>query len=111
MSSWTSLARGFLRRDPGQVERRLLRLAIAVDRHDERKSDGVLTRVVVRADARRREVLGDGERLERGGDPGERHRAEVLLQVPQQRVPDPLAVVDAAGDEGSGDDALQGGAQ
>ncbi|MDH6620803.1 hypothetical protein M2163_007911 [Streptomyces sp. SAI-135] len=40
-----------------------------------------------------------------------RHRSQVLLQVPQQGVPDPLVVQDAAGDESPADRSVESDAQ
>ena len=59
----------------------------------------MLARVVERGHARGREVLGDGERLRAGRHPGQRHRAEVLLDVAQQGVAHPLVVQHPSGDQ------------
>ena len=87
------------RREPGQLERVLLRRAVALDRHDVGQRHRVLPRIVERRHPGGREVLGDRERLRRGRDPRQRERAEVLLHVPQQGRPDPLVVQHPARDQ------------
>ena len=91
--------RGLLRTEPDQVQSVLPGAAVTGHRDDVGQGDRVLTRIVVRRDARRREILGDGEGLRGGRDEGQRHRAEVLLQVAQQGVADPFVVQDPAGDQ------------
>ena len=80
------VAHGLLGREPGEVEGLLRRLAVAVDGHHERQADGVVAGVVVPGDVGVGEVLDDRERRRDGREAGERHGAEVLLEVAHERV-------------------------
>ena len=59
----------------------------------------MLTWVVEPGDRGVREVLDDREGCDRDGQPGERHRPEVLLQVTDEGIADPLLVQDPPGDD------------
>ena len=77
----------------------MLGRAVAGDRDDEGQGDRVLAGVVEGRDAGRGEVLGHGERQRARRDARQRHRAEVLLEVPEQGVAHPLVVEHPPGDE------------
>ena len=68
----------------------------------------MLPGVVERGDPRGGEVLGHRERLRAGRDLRQRHRAEVLLDVPDQGVADPLVVEHPAGHQLAVDRAVGG---
>ena len=71
----------------------------------------MLTGVVEGRDAGRREELCDRERLRRQGDPWQRHRAEVALDVPHQGVAHRLVVEHATADDLLADAAVAVGAE
>ena len=73
------------RREPGQVERLLRRLAVAVDGHDVGQAHGVVPGVVEARAVGVGEVLDDRERRRIGRQAGQRQRPEVLLEVAHQR--------------------------
>ena len=102
---------GLLRAEPDQVQGILARTAVAGHRDDVGEGHRVLARVVERGDPQRREVLRDGEGLRGGRDAGQRHRAEVLLQVAQEGVAHPLVVQDAARHQSAADRAVRSDAQ
>ena len=97
--------------EPGEVERLLGRLAVAVDGHDVGQADGVVARVVEARAVGVGEVLDDGERRRVGREPRQGERAEVLLEVAQQGVADALAEQHAAADDHPADRPVGGDAQ
>ena len=99
------------RAEPGQVERLLGRDAVAVDRHDVGEADGVVAGVVEPGAIGVGEVLDDGERRRVRRDVGEGQRAEILLEVAQQGVADPLAEHHPPADDHPADRPVGGLAQ
>ena len=109
--SRTDVAHRLGRREPGQVERLLRRLAVAVDRHDVGQADGVVAGVVEPRAVGVGEVLDDRERRRVGRQPRQGQRAEVLLEVAQQRVAHPLAEQHPPADDHPADRAVGGDPQ
>lgn len=92
-------ARCLGRAHPGEIERARGRRAVAVDRHDEREGDGVLTWIMEAGHVGVGKVLNDSERLRGWRNAGERHRTEVLFQVADERIPNALTMQDTPGDD------------
>ena len=97
--------------EPGEVQRLLGRLAVAVDRHDVGQAHGVMARVVEPRAIGIGEVLDDRERSRVSREARKRKRTEILLEVAHQGVTDALAEQHPAADDHPADGSVGGDPQ
>lgn len=84
-------AGSLLGREPMQVERLLCWFAVTLHRHDIRKADRVVTRIVKPGSFGIREILDDRERSRINRDPGQSDRAEIFLTMAKDGLSHSLA--------------------
>ena len=92
-----------MRREPDQIECILRGRAVTVAWDDKREGHRMLTRIVIPGHRGIWEVLNDRERRGSSGDPWQRDRSEILLDVTNERITDSLAVQHTTGHECPGD--------
>ena len=96
---------------PFHIQRLILRLAVAGDRHHVAQCDGVLARIVVFAQSRRGEEFGHGERLEPDRQQRQGDIAQVLGHIAGDGLAQRLVVQHTAGDQRTLDRPVLGYAQ